>query len=64
MMEPTVIVLGRGRKRGRPRASEPGSAVMTWLPASEHQRLIKLAEKRGESVSSTVRLLLRTKSKP
>lgn len=49
------------RKPGRPRNHEPGSAVMTWLTASEHERLVKYAALRGESVSATVRLLLRTK---
>jgi hypothetical protein len=49
------------RKRGRPRSAEPGSAVTTWLPASEHDRLVKLAQHRGESVSSVVRLLLQAK---
>jgi hypothetical protein len=31
---------------------------MTWLPVATHDRLIKLATERGESVSSVVRHLL------
>jgi len=46
------------RKGGRPIAREPGSRVMTWLPASEHDRLIREAERRDESVSGLVRRIL------
>ncbi len=64
MMEPTVIVLGRGRKRGRPQgsrsASEPlSSSVTTWLPDRDYARLAKYAAHHGESVSATVRTLLK-----
>jgi hypothetical protein len=52
------------RRPGRPRKAEPGSAVMTWIPASEHDRLIQLAKMRGESVSTTVRLLLKSRTFP
>lgn len=48
--EPVMV-----RKRGRPRAQEPRSSVSTWLPARHHDRLIRLANRRGESVSATVR---------
>ena len=47
--------------RGRPKNDEPGSRVTTWIPSSEHDKIIKLAEDRGESVSSMVRLLLLTR---
>ncbi len=57
---PQILIVEPSR-RGRPRSVEPGSRVTTWLPASDHDRLVKLAELRGESVSSTVRLLLQTK---
>lgn len=43
---------------GRPRGSrqpEPGSAVMTWLRVSEHERLIQLAQQQDTSISSLVR---------
>lgn len=43
---------------GRPRASEPGSAVTTWVPIKTHDLLVKIAMSRGESVSATVRQLL------
>jgi hypothetical protein len=52
------------RKPGRPRKAEPGSAIMTWVPASEHDRIVKLASQRGESVSTTVRLLLKSRQFP
>ncbi len=55
------ILIVEPRRPGRPRSTEAGSRVTTWLPASDHDRLVKLAELRGESVSSTVRLLLQTK---
>lgn len=45
-------------KRGRPRAPEPGSTVSTWVPSTTHDRLIEIANRRGESVSSLVRRLL------
>jgi len=44
--------------RGRPKSSEPSNTVSTWLPAAEHDKLIKLANKQETSVSSLVRQLL------
>ena len=41
--------------RGRPRVSEPGTSLCTWIPASEYDRLLKLANARGQSVSALVR---------
>jgi hypothetical protein len=61
--EPQLLVVGGGPRRGRPRAEEPGSTLSIWLPASDHDYYAKLAAKRGESISSTVRLLLQTKFK-
>lgn len=46
------------RRRGRPRVSEPGTSVSTWLRPDEHDRLIKLANARETTVSSLVRSLL------
>lgn len=43
---------------GRPRAEEPGSAVTTWLRQSEHDKLIRLANKHETTISSLVRSLL------
>jgi hypothetical protein len=48
----------QGRPRGRPRVEEPGSAVTTWLPASVHDRLIRIAEHREVKVSALVRQIL------
>lgn len=46
------------RGRGRPRVDEPLSPVSTRVPASYHDRLVKLANQRDQSVSETVRQLL------
>lgn len=46
------------RRRGRPRVSEPRSSVSTWVPASYHDRLIKMANQKDVSVSMLVRSLL------
>lgn len=46
------------RRRGRPRVNEPRSSVSTWVPASYHDRLIKMAQNNDVSVSSVVRSLL------
>jgi predicted HicB family RNase H-like nuclease len=42
---------------GRPRSAE-GSRLTTWLPAQTHDRLIKTAAEREQSVSSLVRQVL------
>jgi hypothetical protein len=46
------------RKGGRPPAREPGSSVSTWLPTREHDRLIREALRRDESLSALVRRIL------
>ncbi len=38
-------------KGGRPRAAEPGSTVSIWIPASYHDRWIRLAKLYDVSVS-------------
>jgi hypothetical protein len=45
-------------RRGRPRKAEQGYSVKTWLPESEYDRLIQLANQRREPVSHLVRSLL------
>ena len=47
------------RRRGRPPAPEPGSAATTWLPQSEHDQLIRVADQQGESVSAVIRQAIR-----
>jgi hypothetical protein len=47
---------GRG---GRPRAPDPHTRVSTWLPERDYDRLVQLAKRRDQSVSSLVRSLLR-----
>lgn len=46
------------RGRGRPRVAEPRSTVSTWLPASYHDRLIRMANQQDVKVSALVRQLL------
>ena len=41
--------------RGRPKAEEPGTSITAWIPASEYDRLAKLANDRNESLSTLVR---------
>lgn len=49
----TVRIPSRG---GRPRLSkEPMSSVSTWLPASTHDQLIKVAQAQEVSVAEVVR---------
>ena len=43
------------RKRGRPRVSEPRSAVSTRIPARHHDKLASIAIRHGRSVSSVIR---------
>ncbi len=47
--------------RGRPKATEPGSSVSTWLPASYHDRLIRIAQAKDVKVSALVREMLTLK---
>lgn len=46
------------KRRGRPPALEKGSAVTTWIPAREHDRIANIARRAGLSVSAVVRSLL------
>lgn len=55
MGDPTLMILGERRRRGRPPANEPSSSVSTWLPVSVHDRLISVASAREISVSELVR---------
>ena len=48
-----------GRPPGSARAPEPSASVSVWLPASAHDRLIKLAAKEEQSISKTIRQLLK-----
>jgi hypothetical protein len=48
------------RKRGRPRARDPLTPITVWISAREQARIETLAARRGGSVSSTARLLLKS----
>ena len=54
----SLFVVAGPRRRGRPRCEEPRSSVSTWVPASYHDRLIKMAQNNDVSVSRLVRSLL------
>ena len=56
-MEPKVLtpVPKRG---GRPRADTPGASVSTWMPVTYHDRLVKMADARGLSVSRLVKQMI------
>lgn len=51
----------QARKPGRPQNEEPGSRVSTWLPASQHDQLVRMAKQRDVSVSAVVRSLLQSR---
>lgn len=57
MKESQVIVL-TPRRRGRPRAPEPGSTISAWIPAKYHDRLIRIANEKDISVSAVVRTVI------
>lgn len=64
MPEPVMLILGGRRDRrspGRPRAKEPRTSVSAWIPASEHDKLIALANEKEMSLSAFVRKVLREK---
>jgi hypothetical protein len=45
----------KASKGGRPASAEPSVTVCSWVPASDYDRLCKLASERGVSVSALVR---------
>ena len=49
----------RRNQGGRPRSSEPGTTVCTWLRSSEHDKLIRKANQQDISVSEVIRRLIR-----
>jgi len=57
-MSDDPIVLIAGGKRGRPRSTDPGSRVSTWIPARYHDQLIRIANERDISVSAVVNKVL------
>ncbi len=46
------------RPRGRPRVDEPLERISTRVPTAYYDRLNKIANKRGESMSQLVRSLI------
>lgn len=46
-------------QRGRPRGDANSGTICTWLPASEHDRLIEKAKREDKSVSAVVREAVR-----
>lgn len=62
-MEPATDI-ATVKKRGRPRLAEPKVCVSTWVEPSEYDRIIKLAARRREPISSLVRSLLMLRLPP
>lgn len=64
MSRKTVIITSDGDgevaspRRGRPRSTDPGVSVKTWLRQSEYDRLIRAAAHRRQPISRLVRSLL------
>ena len=56
MMRP--VPRGPGRPAGSTRAPESGTTLNAWIPASQHDHLVRLARERDVSVSSVVRQIL------
>lgn len=54
-----LTVKDEAPRRGRPPASEPGSTISVWVPTTTHDRIVRLAAKSDQSVSSVVRQMLR-----
>lgn len=52
------------RRPGRPRATEPGSSVSTWVPTRDHDCLVRLANLGGVSVSTLVKQIIQTTTRP
>jgi hypothetical protein len=55
------LTLQKRNKPGRPKAAEQGAKLSTWVPTSQYDRLLKLANAREQSISGLVRDLLRLK---
>jgi len=59
-LEDSILIVSP-RRRGRPPAERPGTAMtpMTaWVPTQLHERLCRLAAERDMSVSSLVKQML------
>jgi len=52
------------KRRGRPRVLGSRSSVSTWIPATDHDALIRAAQQRGVSVSAVLRGLIRRQLSP
>ncbi len=46
---------GEPRRLGRPKSEEPGTSLTAWIPASEYDRILKLAKQSEQSISAFVR---------
>lgn len=56
------LVIAGPRKPGRPQSETPMTSVSAWVPAAEYDRLVRIAKRQGQSVSSIVRYLLTRRS--
>lgn len=55
---PTVAEPVTPKRRGRPRAKEPGQSLCTWLTQSEYDRLARLAQRERASLGGLVRHMI------
>jgi predicted HicB family RNase H-like nuclease len=58
MSDPTLLIVGSKRPRGRPagtKSAEPGSSLSAWVPESLHDKAIKVAAAREISLSELIR---------
>ena len=49
------------KRRGRPRAEDPGVSVGTWLRNRDYDRLLRLAQHQDKSLAALIRDVLRMK---
>ena len=53
------LLMGLGsiqKRRGRPKAPDPGSPVTTWMTPQQHAQLVTFAQQHQQSISGVVRV--------
>ena len=57
MNEPSLLILGERRRRGRPvgaKSAEPGAPMSAWVPVSLYDQAAQIATKDDTSLSKLV----------
>lgn len=54
----SLLIVGGGRRRGRPRVPEPLSVISVRVWVKHHDRLCEIAQQKDMSVSALVRTIL------